>query len=90
MVDCDFLLSFTLNFRRKNLLYLSPTGPQSISTFSLQGKRSSGPVPKSLLATVKNRLVRIYSTWNIKLHPIVRVYDHASVSNFCALGLHVL
>ena len=34
---------------------------------------------------MKNRLLRIYSSWNIKLHPIVRVYDHASVSNFCII-----
>ena len=53
-----------------------------ISTFSLQGKKSSGPVPESLLATMKNRQLQICSSWNIKLHPIGRVYDHASVSNF--------
>ena len=70
-----------------DLLYLSPTDPQSISTFSLQGKRSGGPGPELLLATVKNRQLRICSSWNIKLHPIVRlrVYDHASVSNFCII-----
>ena len=56
-----------------------------MSTFSLQGKRSGGAIPESLLATVKNRLLRICSSWNIKLHPTVRVYDHASVSNFCII-----
>ena len=34
---------------------------------------------------MKNCQLRICSSWNIKLHPIVRVYDHASVSNFCII-----
>ena len=34
---------------------------------------------------MKNRQLRICSSWNIKLYPIVRVYDHASVSNFCII-----
>ena len=66
-------------------LKMLPPPMQSISTFSLQGKRSSGPVPESLLVTVKNRQLQICSSWNIKLHSIVRVYDHASVSNFCII-----
>ena len=56
-----------------------------MSTFSLQGKRSGGAVPELLVATVRNRLLRICSSRNIKLHPVGRVYDHASVSNFCII-----
>ena len=59
------------------LLYLWPTEPQSIYTFSLQGQRSGGAIPKSLLATVKNRLLQTSSSWNIKLQPTVRVCSHA-------------
>ena len=40
---------------------------------------------ESLLATVKNRLLRTGSSWNIKLHPTVRVCDYASASNFCII-----
>ena len=31
---------------------------------------------------MKNHLPQTSSSWNIKLHHIVRVYDHASASNF--------
>ena len=31
---------------------------------------------------MKNCQPQICSSWNMKLHSIVRVYDHASVSNF--------
>ena len=34
---------------------------------------------------MKNRLPRTGSSWNIKLHPSVRVCDHASASNFCII-----